>query len=324
MHRATFGTDLSQAYSRSTVLEARNVAFRSSWGLTVALPDRYRQDCGIRLNKGIAKMPTRSSQLLRARYRQTMDSPAQWNEVLTTLLSHRSVRSYLPTPLPPGTLETIIAAAQSAPTSSNLQAWSVIAVEDADRKARLSELAGGQKHIREAPLFLVWLADLARLKDIAQRQGIDSAALGNLEYFILSVVDTALAAQNALTALESLGMGGVFIGAIRNHPEDVAAELTLPPHVLPVFGLCVGYADQAVPTDVKPRLPQQAVLHHEHYATADATAAIAAYDVAMRSFQQEQGMDLIDWSRQAAKRIDRLGTRVRMAEAVRNLGFPLR
>lgn len=269
-------------------------------------------------------MPTPSSQLLRARYRQEMEPPAQWNDVLTTLLSHRSVRSYLPTPLPPGTLETIVAAAQSAPTSSNLQTWSVVAVEDADRKARLAELAGGQKHVREAPLFLVWLADLARLQEIARRQDMDATALGNLEYFILSVVDTALAAQNALTALESLGLGGVFIGGIRNHPEAVAAELRLPPHVLPVFGLCVGYADPMVATDVKPRLPQQAVLHHETYAAEETADAVAAYDLRMRAFQQEQAMELIDWSRQAAKRIDRLGTRTRMAEAVRNLGFPLR
>ncbi len=269
-------------------------------------------------------MPTTSSQLLQARYRRDMEPPAQWNDVLTTLLSHRSVRSYLPAPLPAGTLETIVAAAQSAPSSSNLQTWSVVAVEDADRKARLAELAGGQKHVRAAPLFLVWLADLARLEDIARRQGVDAAALGHLEYFILSVVDTALAAQNALTALESLGMGGVFIGGIRNHPEKVAAELRLPSHVLPVFGLCVGYPDKAVATDVKPRLPQQAVLHHESYSAENAAPAIAAYDVSMRAFQREQAMEPIDWSRQAAGRIERLGSRVRMAEAVRNLGFPLR
>src|ERR1019366_4866478 len=85
------------------------------------------------------------------------------NAVLTTLLSHRSVRRYRPDPLPLHTLETLVAAGQSASTSSNLQAWSVVAVEDAGRKARLAAVAGNQAHITECPLFLVFLADLSRL-----------------------------------------------------------------------------------------------------------------------------------------------------------------
>lgn len=264
-------------------------------------------------------------QLLYDRYRQELSAPnLPWNDVLTTLLSHRSVRSYRNAPLPSGTIETLIAAAQSASSSSNLQPWSVVAVQEPARKARLAELSGGQTHIQEAPLFLVWLADLARLRNIAERRSVDSASIEALEYLLLSVVDTALAAQNAFVALESLGLGGVFIGGIRNHPEKVAAELNLPSHVLPVVGLCVGWPDPAVTTGVKPRLPQDAVLHRETYSAEAEIAATEAYDARLRGFQQEQGMDLIDWSLQAATRINRLGSRARMAEAVRNLGFSLR
>ena len=93
--------------------------------------------------------------------------PAQWNDTLASIVNHRSVRAFLPTELPQGTLEVLIAAAQSASTSSNLQFWSVIAIEDPKRKARLSVLAGQQKFIREAPLLLVWLCDHARLTAIA-------------------------------------------------------------------------------------------------------------------------------------------------------------
>ena len=266
-----------------------------------------------------------SHDLFQARYRQeagTPDLPA--NEVLTTLLSHRSVRSYRDAPLPPGTLETLVAAASSASSSSHLQPWSVVAVEDPARKARLAELAGGQNYIIQAPLFLVWLADLSRIRRAAERHDVDPAGVEALEHLLLAVVDTALAAQNAFVALESLGLGGVFIGAIRNHPEQVAAELGLPPHVLPVVGLCVGWPDPDIATGIKPRLPQQAVLHRETYSTVAESAAIEAYEPRLKSFQQEQGMALIDWSLQAANRINRLGTRARMAEAVRNLGFPLR
>ena len=48
-----------------------------------------------------------------------------WNDTMALLLSHRSVRGYRPDALPAGTLESLIAAAQSAATSSNLQTWSV-------------------------------------------------------------------------------------------------------------------------------------------------------------------------------------------------------
>jgi nitroreductase len=187
------------------------------------------------------------------------------NDIIEQLLGHRSVRAYLPRALPAGTLETLVAAAQSASSSSNLQAWSVVAVEDADHKARLSELAGRQRHISEAPLFLVWLADLARIESQARRLGTRAEGLEFLEALLIGVIDAALAAQNAVLALESLGMACVYIGAVRNTPDAVAADLALPPRVFPVFGMCVGYPDPDRPAAVKPRLPQDAVLHRERY-----------------------------------------------------------
>jgi hypothetical protein len=108
----------------------------------------------------------------------TLGDPGQWNDVLETILNHRSVRGFLPRALPVGTLELLIAAAQSASTSSNLQFWSVVAIEETDRKSRLAELAGQQQFIRDAPLLLVWLADLSRLDRIAAEHGASVAELG--------------------------------------------------------------------------------------------------------------------------------------------------
>jgi len=105
------------------------------------------------------------------RRRQTRPA-ALLDDTLAGILAHRSVRGYLPTPLPQGALELIVAAAQSAATSSNLQAWSVVAVKDKDRKSRLAALAGNQKHIEQTPLFLRILADLSvsiALRKIAGR-----------------------------------------------------------------------------------------------------------------------------------------------------------
>jgi nitroreductase len=271
----------------------------------------------------------RAAELLRSRYRQD-DLPAcsSWNQTLDVLLSHRSVRAYLPDPLPAGTIETLVAAAQSASSSSNLQAWSVVAVEDPARKARLAELAGAQRYIVQAPLFLVWTVDLARIDAIAGELGREIGGTSYLESFVVGAVDAALAAQNAATALESLGLGVVYIGAIRNKPVEVAAELGLPPHVFALFGMVVGRPDPAVETAIRPRLPQAAVLHREQYAWGETQRqAVALYDEAFQAFQRERGMPAQDWSVQSVNRLRgaaALSGRERLREALNALGFELR
>jgi nitroreductase len=275
----------------------------------------------------VAKPPMSSEDLLAARYRDGPQAAGPWNMTLATMLAHRSVRAYRHDPLPPGTLETLVAAAQSASTSSNLQTWSVIAVEDRTRKARLAELASGQKHIVQCPLYLVWCVDLARLRLAAAERQEVLEGLDYLEPFIVGVVDAALAAQSAAVAVESLGLGFVLIGAMRNHPEQIVAELGLPPHVMALFGMCVGYPDPAVPTGIKPRLPQSAVLHREQYSAEAQPEAFAEYDRRIRAFQREQRMTEINWTQQASNRVRNaaaLHGRDRIRAALEALGFALR
>ncbi|MBV8885722.1 MAG: nitroreductase family protein [Chroococcidiopsidaceae cyanobacterium CP_BM_RX_35] len=222
----------------------------------------------------------------------------------------------------------MVAAAQSAATSSNLQTWSVVAVVEAERKEKLSHLAGNQAHIRQCPLFLVWLADLARLTHVAASRGLSHDGLDYLEMFVMATVDAALAAQNAATAAESLGLGTVYTGAMRNHPEEVAALLSLPPRVFAVFGMCVGYPNPANVAAVKPRLPQPAVLHRETYNLLAQDEAIADYNEVMKTFYAEQQMNVSgDWSEHSAKRIvspKSLSGRDHLREALLHLGFELR
>lgn len=270
-----------------------------------------------------------SDELLRLRYGALLFEPVeQWNHCLDTLLSHRSVRAYVPDPLPNGTLETLIAAAQSASTSSNLQTWSVVAVTDTDRKAQLSHFAGNQSYIRQCPLFLVWLADLARLHYVAAQRSLPDAGLDYLEMFVTAIVDASLAAQNAVVAAESMGLGTVYIGAIRNRPEEVTALLKLPSQVFAVFGLCVGYPDPAQPPVIKPRLPQTTVLHRETYDLAGQAPDINQYNQTMRSFYTQQQMPVTgDWSDHSIKRVagaESLSGRDQLREILHQLGFLLK
>lgn len=250
-----------------------------------------------------------------------------WNATLELMLAHRSVRGYRDTPLAPGTLETLVAAAQSAATSSNLQTWSVVVVEDPAVRAELAEVANGQAHIREAPLFLVFLADVSRNTRLAEQEGAELVGLPYLESFVVAAIDAALAAQNAVLAAQSLGLGTVYIGALRNDPERVARLLGLPPGTMGVFGLCVGHARQGAEGEVKPRLPQSVVLHRGRYDATRETAERAAYDRRMEDFSARNEMAASGWTQRVIARLGSmkaLSGRDRMRAAIQSLGFPLR
>ena len=264
---------------------------------------------------------------LAARYGAAVPKAGPWNDTIALMHRHRSVRGYRPDPPPPGTLETLVAAAQSAATSSNLQTWSVVAIADAGRKARLARIAGGQKHIEQCPLFLAWIADLSRLERVGRAAGRSLEGLPYLEMFMIALVDAALAAQNAVTAAESLGLSTVYIGALRNDPEAVARELALPPMAMACFGLCVGYATPQATGEVKPRLPQAAVLHHEQYRPDGEPALHAAYDATLTQFSRRHEMAQASWSERVIARLGKVGGlmgRDRMRTALQALGWELR
>lgn len=252
------------------------------------------------------------------------------NPTLETLLQHRSVRSFLPKPLAPGTVEVLVAAGQSAATSSNLQTWSVVSVEDPECKAQAATLSGDQGFIRQAPLFLVFCADLSRLTKVSQQRGTPGAGLEYTEMFLMASIDAALAAQNASVAAESLGLGICYVGAIRNKPRDIASLLGLPDRVVALFGLAVGFPDPASPASVKPRLGLNEVLHREKWSDDEEKQAenFTQYDDALATFnagQQRQGIPA--WTERCAKRvatIESLSGRHVWNDVLKERGFDLK
>jgi nitroreductase len=241
------------------------------------------------------------------------------------------VRRFLPDALPQGTIELLVAAAQSASSSSNLQLWSVIDVQDPERRRALYEVAGKQAHILDSPGFLVWVADLHRPTEVAESRGIGHEGLAYLEMFLMASIDTALAAQNAVVAAEALGLGVVYIGALRNDAERVAQVLGLPPRSFAVFGLCVGWPHPQAEGAVKPRLPQRVVLHRNGYGSVSAEQQphVDEYDGRMVQFYTEQQMSVPagGWSIHSSQRVATVGAlrgRDRLRLALQNLGFELR
>ena len=260
------------------------------------------------------------------RYGDPAAGLAVLNDVLRLQLAHRSVRKFGPRDVTDDELTALIAAAQSAPTSSNLQPWSVVAVRDPARKARLAVLAGDQAFVAQAPLFLVWVADLGRARRLAARAGASIEAADYLETTIIGFVDTALAAQNAVVAARSLGLGSVFVGAVRNRPAEVAEELGLPPHAVAAFGLAVGEPDPTENAGVKPRLPREAVLHRERYDAEAADAHIPAYDERLTVYNGRFGLRG-DWSGRVLARLrgpESMAGRHVLRQALERLGLPSR
>lgn len=237
-----------------------------------------------------------------ARYGDPQAPELVLTDTVELQLAHRSVRKFGPGEVSDAQLAALVAAAQSAATSSNLQAWSVIAVRDRERKARLAALAAGQQFIDDAPLFLVWVADLGRARRLAERTGVPLDGADFLESTIIGFVDTALAAQNAVVAAESLGLGTVFVGAVRNHPDRIAEELSLPPHTIATFGLAVGVPDPTEHAGVKPRLRQSAVLHRESYDAESADAQVAEYDGRIAAYNARYGLP-DDWTTRVLARL---------------------
>jgi nitroreductase len=267
-----------------------------------------------------------SRALLEERYAQPMpDLPG--NAMIDTLLAHRTWRAFTSDPLPQGMVETLAAAAQSAATSSNLQTWSVVAIEDPARRTKLMELARGQKQIGEAPVTFCFVADLARLAAIADGIGHRREGLDYLELYLVAAIDSALAAQNLCVAAESFGLGTCYLGVLRNQPVEVAALIGLPPRAMVTFGVSVGWPDPKRPASIKPRLPQSAVLHRETYDEAAAIAPLADYEKALDVFNRRERNGQPLWGLRSSGRVagpEILEGRENLAAILHAMGFPLK
>ncbi|WP_238885016.1 oxygen-insensitive NADPH nitroreductase [Clostridium sp. YIM B02551] len=203
------------------------------------------------------------------------------NDIVNLLKSHRSVRKFKTIPIEEDKIKEIIECAQCVSTSSYIQAYTIIRINNMDKRRSISNLSGNQKYIEECPLFLVFCADLNRLKTACEMNN-KVFVEGYVETFILSTVDVTLAAQNALIAAESMGLGGVYIGGIRNNPDKISDLLKLPTNVYPVFGMCLGYPDED--TENKLRLPMEVVFKTDEYTCDADVEKLKDYDEQIKNY----------------------------------------
>jgi len=221
------------------------------------------------------------------------------NATIDLMKAHRSIRKFSDREVDEKTLKGIVSAAQCAATSHFVQAYTVIRVRDREKRKAIADLAGPQVWVEQAPVFLVFCADLNRLES-ACRLHDTTMEKGWAEQFVTATVDTALLAQNVLLAAESEGLGGVFIGGIRNDPQTVCELLEIPDQVYPVFGMCLGYPAHDPPP--KPRLPVEAVLFDDRYPQQHDSAMLDEYDRVTNHYYLNRNSNLRDetWTAQMA------------------------
>ncbi|KMV29196.1 oxygen-insensitive NADPH nitroreductase [Photobacterium swingsii] len=240
------------------------------------------------------------------------------NHTIETLLAHRSIRKFSPQPIEAQVLATILDCGIAASSSSFIQCTSVIRVTMPESRAQLAAFAGNQPYVETAAEFLVFCIDFHRHQQIHPE-----AQLGFTEQTLIGAVDSALMAQNCLVAAESLGLGGVYIGGIRNNPEHVSQLLQLPEHVIPLFGLCLGHPAQN--PESKPRLPQSMIVHQEQYQASLDTQALADYDRRVSEYYRNRtgGNKETTWSQQITETLTK-EARPFMHRFITNKGFSTR
>lgn len=197
------------------------------------------------------------------------------DRVIAELLDHRSCRRYTDAPVSDTLLETLLACAQSAPTKSNLQQYSIILVDDPAQRERLAPLCPNTVQLTSCPVFLVFCADLRRNQNIAEFRGREFAN-NSMDGFVNGVIDAAMAMQCFITAAESAGLGCAAISEIRNKIDAVSDVLGLPDGVFPICGLTVGWP--AHPGFINQRLAPDIVIHRDRYDEQGLEDKIAAYD----------------------------------------------
>ncbi len=185
------------------------------------------------------------------------------NEVLQQLRERKSVRVYEDREITPEVKEAILKAAIEAPTAGNMALYTILDITEPAMKATLAKSCDNQPFIATAPLVLIFCADYRRWYDVFC-QCLEEVRKPDVGDLFLAQADALIAAQNAVVAAHSFGLGSCYIGDITENFEFHKQLLKLPQYVVPAAMLCFGYPTAQQKNRPKP--PRHAVsdLVHEN------------------------------------------------------------
>ncbi len=220
------------------------------------------------------------------------------NEVLRQLHERKSVRVFEDRPVEEAVKTAIFEAAIQAPTAGNMALYTILDITDPEIKQKLSVSCDNQPFIATAPMVLVFCADYRRWYDVfcAHVQEVRHPGMGDL---FLSQADTLIAAQNAVVAAHSLGLGSCYIGDIVENFEYHQELLNLPQFVVPAAMLVLGYPT-AQQKD-RPKPPRHSVEDLVHRNGYDLEKA-ARMEQMLGAQQKKTGESLADYITRFCKR----------------------
>jgi nitroreductase len=193
------------------------------------------------------------------------------NEIIQQLCDRKSVRVFTSQPISDEDKALILRAASEAPTAGNQQLYTILDITDQEIKDQLAQSCDHQPFIAQAPMVLVFCADVQKWYDAFHDAG-GHPRLPGVGDLMLAVTDTSIAAQNAVTAAWSLGIGSCYIGDIMEQREVHRELLQLPDYVFPAAMLVFGYPTQQQLDRPKPqRCPQGQIVHENCYHRMDGT-----------------------------------------------------
>ena len=215
------------------------------------------------------------------------------SSTIQELMERKSVRVFTGESISKKDKELILTAATQAPTAGNQQLYTIIDVTDQNLKDRLAVTCDNQPFIAQADMVLVFVADCQKWYEGFKDTGAQPRQPGAGD-LMLAVTDTAIAAQNAVVAAESLGIGSCYIGDIMENAEIHKEILNLPEYTFPAVMLVFGYPTQQQKEREKPkRVELSHVVHENSYRAVDAEerkemwknkAGVMSYEEWMKKF----------------------------------------
>lgn len=191
------------------------------------------------------------------------------NEVIKQLRERKSVRIFTSKEITNDKVDAILDAAVNAPTAGNQQLYTIIKVTDPKLKAELVKSCDNQPFIEKAPLVLIFCADCRKWYNTFLKYNCNPRKLG-VGDLMLAVSDTNIAAQNAVVAAESMGIGSCYIGDIMENAELHRKLLSLPLYVFPAAMIVFGYPTVQQSKRTKPpRSDMQHIVHENAYRDMD-------------------------------------------------------
>lgn len=183
-------------------------------------------------------------------------------DTMQTLLSHRTIRKYRPTPIGKDLLDEILTAGTRASTTGNMQVYSVVVTQSNEMKEKLRPCHFNQPMVTEAPAVLTFCADFNRFNKWCLQSKAEPG-YDNFLSFMTAAIDALLVAQNVCVAAESKGLGICYLGTTTYNAPKIIELLNLPRGVVPITTLTIGYPAET--PELTDRLPMEGVVHYESY-----------------------------------------------------------